>query len=65
MNIIALNGGEVPQGVFHSESTIVGADRAECLAALTGQYAYADDVGTSIRAEDGLEIYTVIGGNIL
>jgi hypothetical protein len=64
MTIIALHGGDVPIGEFYPESRVVGANREECIAALHGQCSYAQDLGISMREQDGIEIYTLVGGYI-
>lgn len=75
MTIIALHDGRVPTGQFYPESIVVGANREECIAALQGQCAYAEDLGASTRSDSYLDddggaciketpLYTLIGGSI-
>ncbi|MDX2095651.1 MAG: hypothetical protein SFW64_06920 [Alphaproteobacteria bacterium] len=63
MNIISVRGDAIPQGTFSGGVTVIGATRAECLAALYHMVPFADDMGASVR-EDGLPVYTMVGGSI-
>ncbi len=60
--IVSLNGEKVSDdNIFIGESTVVGPTRGECLRELRG-YSFVDDLGFSVRPEDGETIYTMIGG---
>lgn len=59
--IISVRGDAIPEGEFHGNSTIVGGAREECLEALYQSHAFAQDVGETVR-EDGVTVYTMIGG---
>jgi hypothetical protein len=62
--IISLAGGSVPAGRFHGQSTIVAPTREECLK-FVKEHQFADDLGFSTREDDGVVVYTMIGGEII
>jgi hypothetical protein len=62
--IISVTGDKIPEGEFIGNSLTMGDSREECLEALQQTHAFAQDVGESVR-EDGVTIYTMIGGVIV
>lgn len=62
MTILALHDDPIPEGEFYGDAVVMGATREECIAALKANTAFAVDIGPSTR-EDGVAIYTMIGGS--
>lgn len=63
--IIALHNDIFPEGQFVGNTVVVGGSKDECISALQNTHAFAEDIGESIREEDGVVLYTMIGGSFI